>query len=137
MEGLIWAVPQPRLKGVGWADSLRSYSSVTTITRAVNDDIGFLLPRIVGARWAGFWAVLWSRTVQVAGALSWAVARAETPSVVLVRMEFSIGARVPLLSLLVQATVHLPVSPQLLLKLLNCQRKLLQRQRTNKCPFLR
>lgn len=126
VEGLVCAVPRPRLKGVGWADSLRSYCSVTAITRAVNDDISFLLPRIIGVGWAGSRAVLRSRTVQVAGALSGAVARAEPPSVVLVRMEFSIGTRVSLLSLLLQATVHLPVSPQLLLKLLNCQRKLLQ-----------
>ncbi|TNN82378.1 hypothetical protein EYF80_007499 [Liparis tanakae] len=47
-------------------------------------------------------------------------------------MEFSIGGRAPLLSLLLQATVHLPVSPQLLLKLLNCQWKLLQRKKDQK-----
>lgn len=129
VEGLIWAVPWPGLKGVGWADSLRSYCSVKTITGAVNDDVSFLLPGVVGVGWAGSRAVLRSRTVQVAGALSGAVARAKPSSVVLVCMEFSIGARVPLPSLLLlQATVHLPVSPQLLLKLLNRQRKLLQRQ---------
>lgn len=134
--GLILAVPRPSLKGVGWADSLRSYCSVTAITRAVNDDISFLLSRIVSAGWAGSRAVLRSRTVQAAGALSGAVARAKPRSVVLVCMEFSIGARVPLLPLLLQATV-LPVSPQLLLKLLNGQWKLLQKQKTIKHLFIR
>lgn len=128
VDGLTWAVPWHRLKGVGWADSLRSYSSVTAITRAMNDDINFLLSWIVGVGRTGSWAFLWSRTVQVTGALSRALARAEPTSVVLVRDKFSIRARVSLLSLLVQATVHLPMSPQLLLKLLNCQRKLLQKQ---------
>lgn len=125
----MWTVPWPRLKGVAWADSLHSYSSVVTITRAVNDDISFLLPWVIGIGWAGSRAVLWSRTVQNAGALSWAVARAEPPSMVLVCVDFSIAVRVPLLPLLLQAAVHLPVSPQLLLKLPNCQRKLLQIQR--------
>ncbi len=92
VEGLIWAVPWPWLKGVGWADSLRSHCSITAIARAVNDDISFLLPRVVGVGWAGSRAVLRSRTVQVAGALSGAVARAEPPPVVLVRVEFSIAA---------------------------------------------
>lgn len=95
----------------------------------MNDDVSFLLPGIVGLGWAGSRAILRLRSLQVAGALSGAGARAEPPSVVLVCMEFSIGARVPLLSLLLQATVHLPVSPQLLLKLLNCQWKLLQRKK--------
>lgn len=123
---LIWAAPRPGLKGAGWAGSLRGYGSVAAIPRAVNDDISFLLPWIISVGWAGSLAVLRARTVQVAVALSWAVARAESSSsVVLVHMEFSVGARVPLLSLLLQATVHLPVSPQLLLKLLNCQWKLL------------
>lgn len=123
---LIWAAPRPGLKGAGWAGSLRGYGSVAAVPRAVNDDISFLLPRIISVGWAGSLAVLRARTVQVAVALSWAVARAESSSsVVLVHMEFSVGARVPLLSLLLQATVHLPVSPQLLLKLLNCQWKLL------------
>lgn len=120
VEGLIWAGPWPRLKGVGWTDSLHGYCSITAIPRAVNNDVSFLLPLIVGVGWAGSGAVLRSRTVQVAGALSGAVARAEPPSVVLVHMKFPIGARVPLLPLLLQATVHLPVSPQLLLKFLNC-----------------
>ncbi len=136
-EGLIWAAPRPLLKGVGWADSLRRYSSVAAITRAVNDDIGFLLPWIVCVGWAGSRTVFRSRTVQVAVALSGAVARAEPSSVILVCLEFSMGARVSLLSLLLQAAVHLPVSPQFLLKLLNCQRKLLQRQRTIQQPFIR
>lgn len=122
---LIWAAPRPGLKGAGRAGSLRGYGSVAAVPRAVNDDISFLLPRIISVGWAGPLAALRSRTVQVAVALSWAVARAESSSVVLVHMEFSVRARVRLLSLLLQATVHLPVSPQLLLKLLNCQWKLL------------
>lgn len=88
----------------------------------MDDDVGFLpfLPRAVGVAWAGSQAAFGSRTVQVAEALSWAETRAEHPSVVQVCVELSIGAGDPLLPLLLQATVHLPVSPQLLLKLLNC-----------------
>lgn len=131
IECLTWTVPWPRLKGVGWTDSLHGYCSVTTIPRAVNDDVSFLLPWTVRVGWAGSGTVLWSRTVQVAGALSGAVTGTKPPSVVLVNMEFTVGARVPLLSLLLllHTTVHLPVSPQLLLKLLDCQRKLFKRQR--------
>lgn len=118
VERLIWAAPQPTLKGVSWADSLCGYCSVTAVSRAVNDDVSFLLPWIVGVGWAGSRAALWSRTLQVVGALSGTVARAESPSEVLVHMELSIG--VPLLTVLLGATVHLSMSPQLLLKLLNC-----------------
>lgn len=128
--GLTWAGPRSRLEGVGRTDSLRRYSRVTAITWAVDDDVGFLplLPRAVGVAWAGSQAVFGSRTVQVAEALSWAVARAEHPSVVQVCVKLSIGAGVPLLPLLLQATVHLPVSPELLLEFLNCQWKLLEIQ---------
>lgn len=66
----------------------------------MDDDISFLLPRAVGVEGAGSQGVLGSRTVQVAGALSWAVARAEHPSVIRVHVELSIGAGVPLLSLM-------------------------------------
>ena len=118
VERLIWAVSNPRLKGVGWAKSLWGHCSGTTIPRTVNDDVSFLLPWIIGVGWAGSGAVLWCRTVQVIGTMSGAVARAEPPSEVLVHMVFSIG--VSLLPLLPQATVHLSVSSQLLLKLLNC-----------------
>lgn len=126
--GLTRAGLRPRLEGVGWTDSLRGCSRVTAITWAVDDDVGFFsfLPRAVGVAWAGSQAVLGSRTVQVAEALSWAVARAEHPSVIQVCVKLSIGARVPLL--LLQANVHLSVSPQLLLELLNCQGKLLKIQ---------
>lgn len=128
--GLTRAGPQPRLEGVGRTASLRDCSRVTAITRAVDDDVGFfpVLPRAVGVARAGSQAVLGSGTVQIAEALSWAVARAEHPSVIQVCVELSIGAGVPLLPLLLQATVHLPVSPQLLLELLNCQWKLLKVQ---------
>lgn len=98
--GLAGAGPRARLEGVGWADSLHGYGRFTAVTWAVNDDIGVLLPGAVGVEWAGSQAVLGSRTVQVAGALSWAVARAEHPSVIRVCVELSIGARVPLLPLL-------------------------------------
>ena len=83
---MIWTGPRPRLKGVGRAHSLHSYSGAAAITRAVNDDVSFLLPWIIGVGWAGSGADLWSRTVQVAGASSWAVAGAESSSVVLVYM---------------------------------------------------
>lgn len=128
--GLTRAGPRPRLEGVGRTDSLRGCSRVRAVTWAVDDDVGFFpfLPWAVGVAWAGSQAVLGSRTVQVAEALSWAVARAEHPSVIQVCVELSIGARVPLLPLLLQVTVHLPVSPQLLLELLNCQWKLLKIQ---------
>lgn len=92
VKGLTRAGPRSRLEGVGRADSLCGYSRVTAITWAVNDDIGFLLPRAVGVEGAGSQVVLGSRTMQVAGALSWAVARTEHPSVIRVRVELSIGA---------------------------------------------
>lgn len=97
VQGLTRAGPRSRLEGVSRADSLCSYSHVTAITWAVNDDISFLLPRAVGVEGAGS---LGSGTVQVAGALSWAVARAEHPSVIRFHVELSIGAGVPLLSLM-------------------------------------
>lgn len=90
VQGLTRAGPWPRLEGVGRADSLHGYSRVTAIPWAVNDNIGFLLPWAVGVEWAGSQAVLGSRTVQVAGALSWAVARAEHPSVIQVCVELSV-----------------------------------------------
>lgn len=109
--GLARAGPRPRREGVGRTDSLCGCSRVTAITWAVDDNVGFFpfLPRVVGVAWAGSQAGLGSRTVQVDETLSWAVTRAEHPSVIQVCVELPIGARVPLLTL--QATVHVPVSP--------------------------
>lgn len=113
VEGLAWTVPLSRLKGVGWAKSLRGCQCITPIARTVNNDVSLLLPWIVGVRWTGFGAVLWCWTVQVYGTLSGTVARTEPPSELLVHMVFSVGAA--LLPLLPQATVCLSVSSQLLL----------------------
>lgn len=85
----------------------------------MNDDVSFLLPWIIRVGRARSGTILWTKAMEVAGALSGAVARAEPPSKVLVCVEFTTGPRVPLLTLLLQAAVHLSVSPQLLLKLLN------------------
>lgn len=114
------AVPRPGLERVGRAESLCGPCSVGAVPRAVDDDVCLLLPWFVGVGWASSRALPGTRAVEMTGALSGAVARAVASSVVLLRVVVSIGAGVPMLLLLLQVTVHLPVSPQLFLELLHC-----------------
>lgn len=128
VEGSVGAVPQTRQRSVCWAGPLCRDWSAAAVTWAVNDDVSFLLSRIIGVGRTNSEAVLKSRAVQVVGAMPGTGTRTKVTSVVLLHMKLPIRAGVPLLMLPLQATVHLPVSFQLLLQLLHCQWKRLQKQ---------